>query len=126
MAERILIVDDDPETTRSLAELLRRKGYVVREENDSTQALAVAREIQPHAVILDYLMPRAHGGDVAWQLASDALLRDVRIIICSGVAPAEIKTKLPPSRIPILGKPVDFDALIDLIRDSGAATASRG
>src|SRR5215212_10212386 len=112
MSERILIVDDDPETTRSLCVLLERKGYVVREENDSTQALTVAREFQPHAVVLDYLMPRAHGGDVAWQLASDPRLRDVRIIICSGVSPSEIARKLPPAQIPILGKPVDFDALI--------------
>src|SRR3954466_16357354 len=102
MTQRILAVDDDPATTRSLRKLLEKKGYEVREENDSTRALATARAYQPHVVILDYLMPRVHGGDVAWQIASDATLREVRVIICSGVANWDLSKKLPPARIPIL------------------------
>jgi CheY-like chemotaxis protein len=95
--------------------LLEKNGLVVREENDSTRALAAAREFQPHVVILDYLMPRVHGGDVAWQLSSDAQLRDVRVIICSGAADLELANKLPPARIPILGKPIDANALLRLL-----------
>jgi CheY-like chemotaxis protein len=123
-SERILIVDDDPETTRALGQLLVKRGYAVLEEHDSMRALAVAREFQPHAVILDYLMPRAHGGDVAWQLASEPLLRNTRIIICSGHPPSEIVRKLPPAPIPIIGKPVDFDVLVELIRASDVSSAA--
>ena len=98
--------------------MLEAEGYVVKEENDSAQALTRAREFQPHVVVLDYLMPRVHGGDVAWQLASDAQLRSVRIIVCSGVPVEEIATKLPPARIPILEKPVDTEELLRLLRDN--------
>jgi DNA-binding NtrC family response regulator len=117
MTQRILAIDDDPATTGALRKLLEKKGFEVREENDSTRALAAAREFQPHVVILDYLMPRVHGGDVAWQLASDATLRDVRVIICSGVADWDLATKLPPARIPILAKPINADALLALLAD---------
>ena len=61
MPHRILLVDDDPETTSGLHRLLTMKGYEVCEENDPTKALRVAREFQPDFVILDYLMPEMNG-----------------------------------------------------------------
>lgn len=116
MSTRILAIDDDPDVTQGLRRLLEKNGYTVREENDSTHALQTAREFQPHVVILDYLMPRVHGGDVAWQLASDPELGDAKVIICSGVAVTDLHAKLPPAPIPILGKPVDTGTLLELIR----------
>ena len=117
MSIRILTIDDEPETTRGLRRLLERHGYEVREENDSRRALESAGEFQPQVVLLDYLMPTVHGGDVAWQLASDPRLRQVKVIICSGVAEEELQAKLPPAPIPILAKPVDTDALLSLIKE---------
>lgn len=115
MSLRVLLVDDEPDTTSYLKLLLEKRGHTVREENDSLNALRSAREFQPHVVILDYLMPKAHGGDVAWQLASDPKLKDARLVICSGLDPSEFKSKLPPNRIPILEKPVDSNALLALV-----------
>jgi len=123
MAERVLIVDDDPDVSRSLCCILRTRGCVVREENDPRYALETVRDFEPDVVILDYLMPILHGGDVAWQLAEDPVWRGVRIIICSAAPAEEILKQLPPSRIPILGKPIDIEALIALIRRSGATHA---
>jgi CheY-like chemotaxis protein len=118
MAHRILTIDDDPGTTHGLKRLLGRTGYEVREENDSTHALAAAREFQPHVVILDYGMPKFHGGDVAWQLASDPQLRSTKVILCSGYDPEEFIHKLPPAAIPIVEKPVETGRLLVLIEQS--------
>jgi CheY-like chemotaxis protein len=118
---RILIVDDDPEATHGLGRLLVKRGYEIQEENDSSKALAAAKAFRPGVVILDFVMPNVHGGDVAWQLASDPVLRDTRMIICSGVASrGEIAGKLPPTEIPILEKPVDTEALLKLIAGDAA------
>jgi len=117
MPQRILIVDDDAETTQTLHRLLTAQGYLVEAENDSMQALDTARRFQPDVVILDFLMPRAHGGDVAWQLASSADLRQTpRIILCSGVPTAEFALKLPPIKIEVVEKPVNLDTLLGLLR----------
>jgi len=119
MPQRILVVDDDLETTQTLHRLLTAHGFVVETENDSMHALDVARRFQPDVVILDFLMPRAHGGDVAWQLASAADLRQTpRIILCSGVPTAEFALKLPPIKIEIVEKPVNSDALLALLRQN--------
>ena len=116
MCRRILAIDDDPETTGGLKRLLGAHGYEVREENDSTKALASAKEFQPHYVILDYWMPHAHGGDVAWQIASERSLGATKLVMCSGFDPETFRRALPPLRIPIFEKPVDTDALLELIR----------
>lgn len=116
MSLRILVVDDEPTTTAALKQLLEARGHTVREENNAVQALSTAKSFQPHVVILDYLMPRAHGGDVAWQIASDPELKNAMLVICSGVDHSEFKWRLPPKRIPILEKPVDADALLQLLK----------
>ena len=116
MCRRILAIDDDLETTAALKRLLEAHGYSVREENNPMTALATARAFQPHVIILDYAMPKAHGGDVAWQIASDRSLRDTKLIICSGVGFEEFRLRLPPVRIAVLEKPVKPDALLDLLR----------
>jgi CheY-like chemotaxis protein len=118
MAKHILVIDDDSDTTHLLGEILGRAGYTVKEENDSKRALQTAKVFEPDVVILDYLMPEVHGGDVAWQLASDPRLRRAKVIICSGISKAEIAVRLPPTRIPILEKPVDSEALLRLIREN--------
>lgn len=122
MQKRILIVDDDPATTQSLARLLTAKGFLVNQVNDSTQALKVAREFQPDFVILDFLMPEMHGGDVAWQLASDAALEKTPLfILTSGASPAEFATALPPVRISILEKPIATAGLLRMLEEPQAA-----
>src|SRR5678815_265054 len=100
MSLRILVVDDDPDSVFPLSSLLERRGYTVRSLTDPTKALSAAIDFQPQAVILDYLMPQMHGGDVAWQLASDPLLRDVHVVVTSACSADEIKRCLPPSNIP--------------------------
>jgi two-component system OmpR family response regulator len=123
MTQRVLAIDDDPETTGALRRLLERKGYEVREENDPRKALETAREFLPDFVILDYSMPDYHGGDVAWQLAGDSVLGAVKVIFCSGLAEAEVRSKLPPAPIPILTKPIDPKELMQLLRDEAGMSA---
>ena len=118
MAKRVLIVDDDPDFTSAMRRLLERLGYVIYEENDPTKALEAARAFQPQFVILDFLMPKMHGGDVAWQLASDSLIETPRMILCTGVSKSELACKLPPVRIEILEKPVDARVVLELLEGS--------
>jgi len=112
---RILAVDDEPQATHTLKRILELRGYNVQEENDSTRALETAKRFHPDVVIVDYLMPNTDGGDVAWQLASEPSLKDTQVIMCSGVDAMEFRRKLPPKKIPILPKPLDSLALLELL-----------
>ena len=122
---RVLVVDDDPASSGTLCRLLKHKGYEVHEVNDSRLALEAALHFQPHVVMLDFLMPNLHGGDVAWQLASNPDLRNARVIVSSAYSATEIRRNLPPAMIPILGKPIDPDELLRLIEEEGGERARK-
>jgi DNA-binding response OmpR family regulator len=81
---RILIVDDEPGLVRLLALMLTTR-YEVRSIYDSTQALEAAVEFKPHLILLDWVMPKMHGGDVAQQIRADARVCDTRILFHSAV-----------------------------------------
>src|SRR5438045_4724112 len=63
---RILIVDNDRESTRLVKILLERTGrYLVLEENDATKAHQSARNFRPDVILLDIVIPDTDGGEVA-------------------------------------------------------------
>ena len=86
MKKRILVVDDEPEFTNLLKLSLESHGYYeVREENDAEGVRAAAREFDPDLVLLDIMMPRLEGNEVAAGLRADSLTRDVPIIFLTAL-----------------------------------------
>ncbi|HET6203781.1 MAG TPA: sigma-54 dependent transcriptional regulator [Planctomycetota bacterium] len=67
---RVLLVDDDPFVTRSLAEILSREGFEVATASDGVEAAAAARERPFDVVIADVNLPRLDGL---------SLLREIRV-----------------------------------------------
>lgn len=66
---RILIVDDEPQNVRYLADVLRWAGYRhVESTTNPGQALLVFRQFQPDLVILDLIMPEVNGFAVLKEL----------------------------------------------------------
>jgi CheY-like chemotaxis protein len=65
---RILIADDNADSTELLAWALRRAGHTTRVALDGATAIAVAAEFRPHLALLDIGMPRRNGYEVAGEL----------------------------------------------------------
>jgi DNA-binding response OmpR family regulator len=61
---RILIVEDDPRTSASVALYLRHAGYEVLQEADGRAALDRAASASPDLVILDLMLPGLDGLEV--------------------------------------------------------------
>ncbi len=59
----ILIVDDDPSITASLALLLKQNGYRTLTANDPQQALALVRAERPRLIIQDMNFTRRTTGE---------------------------------------------------------------
>lgn len=68
MVDKILIVDDDPDTIEFLKLLLGRQGYQTVEALNGMQALSLAHSEKPDLVILDIMMPDLDGYEVARSL----------------------------------------------------------
>jgi DNA-binding response OmpR family regulator len=65
MAEKILVVEDEPSLQETLAYNLKREGYVVEAVGDGRSALEAARRIKPDLLILDLMLPELDGFEVA-------------------------------------------------------------
>ena len=67
-ARKVLLVDDNRDSADSLALLLRLEGHEVHAAHDGEEALALARQLQPHVVVLDIGLPKLDGHEVARRL----------------------------------------------------------
>ena len=81
MKKKILLIDDEKSFTSLLKMNLEQTGaYEVRVENWSEDGLKAAREFQPDLVLLDIIMPRMPGGNVAAQFKEDPALADIPVV----------------------------------------------
>ena len=89
----VLIVDDNKNNVRLLAEMLRTAGYTVRLANSGALALRSIRAKIPAIILLDIRMPDMDGYEVCRQLKADELTRDLPIIFISILENAGEKVK---------------------------------
>ena len=123
---RILIVDDDPNSTHLVKILLERSGpYVVLEENDPTKADQTARDFKPDVILLDIIMPQMDGGELATQIEADRELHHTPIIFLTAlVTHGEANSGLHIQGHPMVAKPIRIPELIDAIEKHLPAQAA--
>ena len=71
--KRILVVDDEPNINDLISTSLKFSGFEVRSAMNGAQALAIAEEFKPHALVLDVMMPGMNGFEVCEKLRKDGL-----------------------------------------------------
>ncbi len=64
MADKILIVEDEPALQETLAYNLTRQGYETSTAGDGRSALDLARTIKPDLIVLDIMLPELDGFEV--------------------------------------------------------------
>ena len=81
MAEKILVVDDNLDTVKSIGLFLHKQGYEIIPACNGTQALAAASAERPDLAILDVMMPDMDGFEVCRRLRADPATADLPVII---------------------------------------------
>jgi CheY-like chemotaxis protein len=116
--KRILLVDDEKSFTNLLKLNLEDTGnYEVRVENWAEDALPAAQQFKPDLVLLDIIMPRLPGGNVAAQIKEDPALKDTPIVFLTA---AVRKHQVEENDgiicdFPCLAKPATVEMVIDMI-----------
>ena len=124
MKKKVLLVDDEKSFTTLLKLNLEQTGnYEVRVVNWPEDALAGAREFQPDVVLLDLIMPRLPGGNVAAQFEAEPLLKEVPIVFLTAAVQRRrlVERDGIISGRPCLTKPATIEEIIAMIeRQTGA------
>jgi len=88
--QKILVVDDDPRTTKSLKRALEATGvYKVQTINQAPEAYDACKAFRPDLVLLDVMMPEMDGGEVAALIQEDEKLKDIPIVYLTGILAAD-------------------------------------
>ena len=70
MTRSVLVVDDDPAFLGLVATILSDIGIESVTAADASQALLVAQDARPDAVLVDIGLPDRHGADLAYELSA--------------------------------------------------------
>jgi CheY-like chemotaxis protein len=113
---RVVIVDDNEDAARALAELLALRGCDARVAHNGRDGLSAARELRPDALLLDLDLPDRSGYEVAEQLRGEPALDGMLIVAISGFGDEQARERCRQSGIDHhLLKPVDLEALLGLL-----------
>ena len=123
MAEKILVVDDDPDILDALTMILESQDYQVLMARDGIDGLAKLKADKPDLIILDLLMPKMDGFAVCRELQDPrwSKYRDIPILILTSVREEasrrryELETGLELDVDDYVEKPVSPDILLERV-----------
>jgi signal transduction histidine kinase/DNA-binding response OmpR family regulator len=124
VARRVLVVDDDPDSSEYLATILRAQGHEVLTATDGPSATEVASLFHPAVVLLDIVLPDIDGNELAARLREEPGLSGAVFIAVTGYSPESGRLQLGLFDS-CLTKPVDPDAVLRAVQSRGSARRSR-
>ncbi|GAC1469822.1 MAG: hypothetical protein NVSMB9_14140 [Isosphaeraceae bacterium] len=116
IGRRVLVVDDNIDTVKGMAKLLKILGHEVWTAQSGPEAITVAKEQCPEVILLDLGLPVMDGYEVAASLRKEKDLTEMVIIAVSGYGQEQDRRRAREAGIDHhFVKPVDYDALIPLL-----------
>ena len=118
---RILIVDNDEDTTYTTSLLLENKGHDVESALSAQSAIGRMAVFQPDLVLLDLLMPDMDGVEAGQAIRNMGLSHQPVLAAYSGATSAKIQRRCAVAGFDhYLVKPVEMQALVALLQNLGA------
>ena len=111
---RILVIEDDLDLTSLINDVFNDVGYQVITYSDVDDIVSLVDLVQPHVILLDYLLPNNNGGELCMQIKSNERMQGIPVIISSGlsneqVCPADYGCDS------FLSKPFELEELVRMI-----------
>jgi PAS domain S-box-containing protein len=113
---RILIADDNRDGADSLAMLLQVMGHDVETAYAGDEAVEVAEQMRPDAILLDIGMPKLNGYDACRRIRSESWGRETLLIALTGWGQEEDRRRTRDAGFDLhLVKPVTSAALLEVL-----------
>ena len=117
-ARRLLIIDDNRDTARLTARLLKHRGYDTLTAHDGHEGIEAAQAFRPDIILLDIGLPGMNGYEVAQALRDEPTCRETLIVAVSGYGESAARDRSRAAGFDHhLTKPLDFERLDDILCD---------
>ena len=114
-AQRILVVDDEASISELISTSLRFVGFDVRTAANGAEALRVAEEFKPHAMVLDVMLPDLDGFEVCKKIRNEGV--DAGVLFLTAKDGMEDKVKgLTLGGDDYMTKPFSLEELVARLR----------
>ena len=113
MATTILIVDDEANLRKTLAEILSARGYSILEADDGASAVELLRTVTPDLIFSDWKMPRMGGEEFLQHLRSQPSLASVPVIVVTAYGSSHSAIEaVRLGAYDFVTKPFDLDEIV--------------
>ena len=113
---KILIAEDDKNLAKVLKINLESEGYEINLAHDGEETLARLKEIKPDLLLLDIMMPKLDGFQVAHAMKDDPELASIPIIVLTAKGSEEdIMKGWDAGAVDYFVKPFNLTRLLDVI-----------
>ncbi|MES2596122.1 MAG: response regulator [Verrucomicrobiota bacterium] len=114
---RLLIVDDNVDSARSLSILQKHRGHETRTASCGSEALEIVTGFKPDAILLDIGLPGMDGFEIARQIRATPEVADVFLIAMTGYgSDRDQETAREAGFNKFLVKPIDLAQLQEWLR----------
>jgi CheY-like chemotaxis protein len=114
--KRVLVVDDNRDSAKTLAMLLKMTGYETQTAADGASAIETTTSFKPEIILLDIGLPDMSGYEVCKQLRQQPLDPRPKIVAVTGWSADDVQDRGGDDCFDgHLAKPVDFKTLQGLI-----------
>ncbi|MCR9180035.1 MAG: response regulator [Erythrobacteraceae bacterium] len=115
--DRILVVDDNPESLRFLVDTLEAEGMDVLIARSGEATLGLLAEAAPDLILMDALMPGMSGLETTRQIKHNPATGHIPVIFMTGLTdPEHVVAALETGGVDYVRKPVVVDELLARIR----------
>jgi CheY-like chemotaxis protein len=116
MADRVLIVDDNPTNLKLVAYLVKAQGYEVETASDAETALAAIATNRPRLILMDLQLPGIDGLELTRRLKADPSTREIKVIALTAYAmKGDHEKAIAAGCDDYVTKPIDTRALPQVI-----------
>jgi CheY-like chemotaxis protein len=109
----VLVVEDDGEVCQTITDVIEAQGYRVISVGNGQEALAVLEEERPSLMLIDVFMPVMNGVELLKAVRLNPELANIPRVIMTATNDRMIGVR---QDVPVLYKPVDFDALTGIVQ----------
>jgi len=118
MANKILVVDDEPNIVLSLEFLMKQAGFQVRTASDGEAALTAIAAERPDLMLLDVMMPRKNGYEVCQAVRANPDWKGIRIIMLTAKGrEVEREKGMALGADDYITKPFSTQEVVDRVRE---------
>jgi DNA-binding NtrC family response regulator len=118
IAARLLIVDDEPDSSEFMKRLVEPRGYLVRTASSAAEARRVLDTWQPQLVLMDLMLPDADGLELLRAFKDASPESQVIMVTGYGSVPKAVEA-MRSGALTFIEKPVEPDVVLAMLEKAG-------